>query len=79
MPAPAMEMIVQPDIVTAAIKLLAWAVLATGSALIAVLAWIWNKTDSKVDRIASSLELLTLNTSTDIATIKATCKANHPS
>lgn len=86
MPAPDFSWVVDPDVITSAIQLLAGAVAAAAALigavltlLAGVLAWIWNKTDAKIDRIANSLEILTVNTSTDIATIKATCKANHPS
>ena len=80
MPAvPDYNWVANPDIITAAIQVLSGAVVVTGGALITVIVWIFNRTDAKVDRIANSLEALTLTTSTDLATIKATCKANHPS
>lgn len=78
MPGPDFNWIADPDIITSAIQLLAGAVAGTGALLVAVLAWIWNKTDAKIDRIANSLETLTLTTSVDLATIKAKCRANHP-
>lgn len=68
---------VDPALVTAAIKLLVWAVVVTGGALIAVLLWIWGKTDGKIDSIAKSLESLALTTSTDIAMIKTRCEERH--
>jgi hypothetical protein len=77
MPAPDYNWIADPDIITAAIQVLSGAVVVSSGALISVLVWIFNKTDAKVDRIATSLETLTLTVSTEIATIKATCKANH--
>lgn len=86
MPAPDYSWVVDPDVITSAIQLLAAAVAGAAALLGAVLtllggvlAWIWNKTDSKIDRIATSLEALTLTTSTELATIKAKCEANHPS
>lgn len=84
MPAPDYNWVADPDIITAAIKLLAGAVIAVGTALITVggaligvLVWIWNKTDTKIDRIATSLESLSLTVAAEVASIKATCKANH--
>lgn len=86
MPAPDYSWVADPDVITSAIQLLAAAVAGAAALLGAVLtllggvlAWIWNKTDSKIDRIATSLEALTLTTSTELATIKAKCEANHPS
>jgi hypothetical protein len=84
-PAPDLNWIADPDIITSAIQVLSWAVVVAGallsavfSALIAVIVYIWHKTDAKVDRIAVSLETLTLTVATEIATIKATCAGNHP-
>lgn len=70
--------VANPDIITAAIQLLAGAVVVTGGALISVVVWVFMRTDAKVDRIATSLEALTLTTSVDIASMKAKCEANHP-
>lgn len=85
MAAPDYSWVANPDVITSAIQLLAGAVAAAAALLGAVLtllggilAWIWNKTDAKIDRIANSLEALTLTTSTEIAAIKAKCDANHP-
>lgn len=78
MAAPDYNWVANPDIITSAIQLLAGAVVVTGSALISVVVWVFMRTDAKVDRIATSLETLTLTTSVDIASMKATCKANHP-
>jgi hypothetical protein len=86
LPAPDLNWVVNPDVITSAIQLLAAAVAAAAALLSSilgllgiVLAWVWNKTDTKIDRIATSLETLTVTTSADLASIKATCKANHPS
>jgi len=68
---------IDPLLITTAIKVLAWAVVATGGALIAVLVWIWSKTDGQIDSIAKSLESLALTTSIDIASIKTRCEERH--
>ena len=55
--------IIDPDIVSEAIKLLAGAVILLGTALVSTLLYIWHKSDgrigkveTKIDRIATSME-----------------------
>lgn len=75
---------INPDVITVAVKILAVVVGAVGAvlsflglSLIAVLVYIWKKTDGKVDRIAISLEELTLNTAVRITKIEEGCKERH--
>lgn len=77
MAAPDYNWVADPDIITGAIQLLSWAVVVTGGALITVIVWIFNRTDAKVDRIATSLEALTLTTSVRMSNIEMICKINH--
>jgi hypothetical protein len=66
-----------PDVISAAIKFLAWTAAAVGTvlallgtALIKTIVHIWTKTDAKVDRIATCLESLDRTVSTEVATLK---------
>jgi hypothetical protein len=83
--------IADPDMITAAIHVLAWIAGIVGivlsslfTGLIATLMYIWKQfrvqVDSlgvKVDRIANGLEHLTLETKTQITEIKTRCDGNH--
>lgn len=76
--------VINPDVITMALKVLAVVVGAVGAvlsflglSLIAVLVYIWKKTDGKVDRIAVSLEELTLNTAVRITRIEEGCLQRH--
>lgn len=73
-----------PDIVTAAIKLLVGAVMLMGSGFIGTILYIWNKADNriinvetKMDRIAASIENMDKTTSMEIAGIKIRCSLLH--
>ena len=84
-------MIADPDVITAAIQGLAWvaAIIAgvisiLGSTLIGTFLYIWHQAkikvdsiDEKVDRIATGLEHLTLDTKIQIAEIKTRCEEKH--
>ena len=68
---------VHPDVVSQAIKILAAAVLVLGGALVSTLLYIWHKSDgriskveTKIDRIANSMESLDKTLTTEIATVK---------
>lgn len=83
-PAPVDMWIAHPDMITSAIRVLAWAVAALGGSLVGTLLYIWNRTgakidslDGKIDRIASGLEKLALTTSAQIAAIEARCEERH--
>lgn len=91
MPSPDLSAVwaANPDLVTEAIRLLAGAVISLGGILVIGLKWIaqgifrqvekrMEGFEQKLDRVATSLEGLTLTTSVEIAEIKATCKGNHP-
>ena len=76
--------VAHPDIVTSAIKLLAGAVFALGSSLVATLLYIWHQTkgkidsiDLKVNSIAISLSELAGKMSKDIAEINIRCEERH--
>lgn len=92
MAAPQVDMwIAHPDIITAAIRVLAWVSAIIGmilsglfAGMIGTFLYIWNQAkvkvdsiDVKVDRIATGLEHLTLTTSTQITEIKTRCKELH--
>jgi len=88
MPAPAMEMIVQPDIITAAIKLLAGAVITLGGMLVAGGRWVamylakqmnqrMDGMEGKLGRLADGMESLALTTSNQITKIETRCDERH--
>jgi len=81
---PDMQWVINPGVITGAIQLLVGTVaviggmlFSVGSALIAVLLYVWKKMDTKIDRIATSLEESNLITAVDIAGIRANCAATH--
>jgi len=88
MAAPEYQWIANPDIITAAIKLLAGAVLSLGGILVAGGKWVAsstmkrvdNRMDSleiKLDRLANGMEHLALTTSNQITKIEVRCEERH--
>ena len=88
MAAPDYQWIANPDIITAAIKLLAGAVLSLGGILVAGGKWVAsstmkrvdNRMDSleiKLDRLANGMEHLALTTSNQITKIEVRCEERH--
>jgi hypothetical protein len=82
MPAPESVYTVHPDVVSQAIKILAGAVLLLGSSLVGTLLYIWHKSDgriskveSKIDRIATSMESLDKTLTVKITAVEGQVKA----
>lgn len=81
---PDMQWVINPGVITGAIQLLVGVVavagtllVTVGGALIGVLLWYGRKMDEKIDRIAISLEGVTLATTIRMTKIEAKCEANH--